>query len=388
MRPSTHFRFPLIVGVFCLTIACLTESHSTAAIRVNLTDGSTLLVDHVTAEPERSRVSVTIQRHGMTLTRHVPFSQISSVRYEAAERREDADAQYVSTMRPVAESGLPTRTTREKRCSPKSCSINSRLMYPPLPVQSRVIGVRIDPLDAYRDEVKKYFPNGVPISESGVALDLMRAAKEKQIFGADERGDADKVLPLPPPPAKRDAIRTLDVAVRPISSTGRVDWDTLRVIVHGADANGRATPVHGTLRITLWGRRQRLVHSYGEHFVGDPGRVIRLGSWTRSINSLGNGSPVSVELPLTRPLPDHDWRTAAVGDLHVQLLAPGQGVLETVREDVLLRHAGSLRERRIVETGSPFPSHAMTTGRRMPAGIRFFSPSSLGPSGRVLAVQP
>ncbi len=193
---------------------------------------------------------------------------------------------------------------------------------------------------------------------------------------------------LPPPPAHRDSIDALTVDVRPVSVAGRADWDALRLVVGAVDDTGQPTQVRGTLRVTLWGRRQRLVHSYGEHFVGDPGRVVRLRTWTRSIDSHGKVIPVSVRLPLTRPLPDHDWRTAAIGDVHVQLLAPGQGVFETVREDVLLRHVGSLRERNIVETGSSFSSHAATAGRRMPAGIRFFSPSSLRPGSRVLSVQP
>jgi hypothetical protein len=368
-----------------------------AAIRVRLTDGSTLLVDHVAAESAHSCVSVTLKKHGMTLTRHIPFSQSSSVRFEATKSQARSADQFVSTRRTVTQHvsskdgpavADDAQRNQEAPCAAATCSIGPRWMCPPLPVESRVIGVRVDPLEAYRDEVKKFYPHGVPTSEAGVALDLMRAAKEKQIFEGAAPAEEQEVIPLPPPPAHRDSIDALTVDVRPVSVAGRADWDALRLVVGAVDDTGQPTQVRGTLRATCVGTTTTAGHSYGEHFVGDPGRVVRLGTWTRSIDSHGKVIPVSVRLPLTRPLPDYDWRTAAIGDVHVQLLAPGQGVFETVREDVLLRHVGSLRERNIVETGSSCSLHAATAGRRMPAGIRFFSPSSLRPGSRVLSVQP
>ncbi|MCH8829213.1 MAG: hypothetical protein IID45_06505 [Planctomycetes bacterium] len=50
-------------------------------------------------------------------------------------------------------------------------------------MESRVIGVREDPLRTYGETFRRYFPHGVTPNEAGFALDVLRMRKAIDIGG-------------------------------------------------------------------------------------------------------------------------------------------------------------------------------------------------------------
>ena len=285
--------------------------------------------------------------------------------------------------------GATHSESSSRACVGTADSLRSLAVAPEL--EATVIGIRQDPLCAYRDLLEQHFPDGVPVSETPFVLDMLRAKKDYEVFTAGQPAAKKRVPPQPLPPHRETVqpIRNLTVRALPISEHGKVDWDALSVEVTALDRFGHPTKVRGTLRATLWGRKQQLVSSFGEQFFAKPGRIEKITAWTRIV---GSGSPLGqpsrLVLPLPHPLPDHDLRRAAFGELHVQLAVPGEGVFETTERDILLRHRSPLRDRNLVETGSRFFAQESTHGSRMPGGLMFDAPTSLGSERRILTVPP
>ena len=307
-------------------------------------------------------------------------------------------------------------------------------VYPILGLEAVVIGVQDDPLNAYRDDVRRFFPHGVPLSESGFARDVLRERRARKVIESDfpNRLPGPASLPdvrrfrerLSPPPQPKPTgrrgsisdrwhsgkrIRGITVDAIPISSQGRTDWDALLVDVRGFDRSGRPAPIDGTLATTLWGESQRLVRSFGRRFGVRRGRIRQLATWTRAVRSdTERTSILAIDesatsprsgtivtgpgvrrflLPLPRPLPDHDPRTGAVGSLHVRLTVPGRGVFEATRGGVLLKHISPMRDRALMQTGSRFFANESTFGGRRVGPLMSFSSSSR-PNGGLLPIQP
>jgi hypothetical protein len=293
--------------------------------------------------------------------------------------------------------------------------------------------VRDDPLAAYADLEAVYYPNGIPQRERGVALDLLRATRARQMLGGPVPGfmAAPPVLlpapvmpcpapastapsapapsvpaPLPPAPAPAlglsAQLRGVQAVATPINAAGQADWDSLLVNLSGISAAGSVIPVAGgsTVQATLWGRKQRVIHALGEQFFGDPGRIERIAEWTVVLDDsslqlppLGSISPTgpavrSLVLPLPRPLPDHDITRYPFAELSVEVLAPGQGVFMAQQPDLVLKHLSPLRETLAAYTGSRFFPEESTTDSRRFAGPRFERSSLLGPNSRIFSVQP
>src|SRR5262249_22633463 len=138
-----------------------------------------------------------------------------------------------------------------------------------------------------------------------------------------------------------------------------------------------------------------------------PDRIKQLATWSRvldgparpdidtSNSAAGHllaapDAPLAIRmlLPLPRPLPDHDLRITPLGDLHVQLLAPGIGTFEATRPDVILARSSAFGNRLLLDTRSRFLSHEKTADSRLPVGPLFQVPTTLRPNPRVFTIQP
>lgn len=251
---------------------------------------------------------------------------------------------------------------------------------------------------------------------------VQETASERRGRSAPSNGDVDEQtadfaeLPL----------SELIVAAQPISTFGKMDWDSLRLSVRGLDQTGTPVPLFGTLQVTLWGLREQ---------VGRPTRVNtptgfvdvssqrhleldRVHTWTRSLDSFverlpGIGTPVGgrvggggiayedltarpwsgfgsqnaagfqgrqdrgrpiyarnpsdlvqMILPLPFRLPDSDAQRLAFGEVSVELLMPGVGVFSATSPGVALVHQSPLRQELLNQTGSRFFPDEVTTDSR------------------------
>ncbi len=193
------------------------------------------------------------------------------------------------------------------------------------------------------------------------------------------------------------------VRAEPVSTFGKLDWDSLRLSLRGVDQRGDAVPLFGALRITLWGLRQepgRLDQNrYGPLYHAVPRGVEEIGTWTRQVNSTYDSErgDISVLLPLTHPLPDHNARLASLGEVTVELLMPGVGVFSAAEPNVWLSHTGALsaragyrgadlRQYLLDRDGTRFFPNEATTGSPQPFGS--ITNRALWPERRVLTIQP
>lgn len=105
------------------------------------------------------------------------------------------------------------------------------------------------------------------------------------------------------------------VRADPISTFGKMDWDSLRVTLRGVDQQGDGVPLFGTLKVTLWGQQRvspesRIVphpfvteanygsrylsgssnsYAYQHPYVMSPNPIVELASWTRAISAETHG---------------------------------------------------------------------------------------------------
>ncbi len=282
------------------------------------------------------------------------------------------------------------------------------LLAPPLPVYGRVIGVRDDPLDAYRDLADVAYPFGVPTREAPYALELLREQRAQRLLYqpppfvpidvpdgglGPAKPFAPAPDPVPPTPAFGGSIRSLRLEAFPSASRGNADWDSVLVELQAVDSRGHAVPIIGTLTATLFGQEQELILAHGEQFFRQVGEVRQLATWTRHVTASSPGGPgaehlVRLELPLPGPLPDHRLDVAPWGELTASVLVPGQGVFAASCAGVPLRQVSGPRDQNLVETGSRFFSREPTSDRRMPSGLRGQLRSNLRPDSRIFAVDP
>lgn len=215
-------------------------------------------------------------------------------------------------------------------------------------------------------------------------------------------------------PSEPVTLSQLLVNADPISTTGKRDWDSLRLTLRGVDLKGEAVPLFGTLKVNLWGQRRVSPESnfvrhpfvtdanYGSRFlaapsnssayqhpyVTNPNPVVELASWTQSLH--GEQDNVRV-LSLPMPLPEHDVRVGAFGEVSVELLMPGVGVFEASDPDVVLSHQSLLRRERLDRDGSRFFPNEITTDspQTTRSRNRFTWPGGVsGPERGILPIQP
>ncbi|MDA1014749.1 MAG: hypothetical protein O3A00_09900 [Planctomycetota bacterium] len=213
--------------------------------------------------------------------------------------------------------------------------------------RSRVIGVQPSPLSAYPELMRRHFPRGMPVRESGVVLDLLRAKQSQQLlgrptyfgFGAGFRVSPNSQLPhrALPVALQRNQIGSIDdlvVRVIPANIGNGVDVNALALSIHGVDAHEHVVPLRGTVQATLYGLEDR--HDR-DHSIRDPqamalpanARVRRMAIWVRSISTHGNGWETKLELPRSRPDVNPYWSTH--GLLRVRVIVPGVGIFEKNR---------------------------------------------------------
>ena len=220
----------------------------------------------------------------------------------------------------------------------------------------------------------------------------------------------------------------LMVAAQPVSTFGRMDWDSLRLSLRGFDQLGLPVPLHGTLQVTLWGQREevgrprRINTPTGSVDVASQRRfeLDKIHTWTRSLDSTiqrlpGIGVPaatrpgvggsvyedvtthpwgasgfggqsvpnfqgrqdrgrpiyernpsdvVQMLLSLPQPTPDSDAQRWPLGEVTVELLMPGVGVFSATSPGIVLVHQSPLRQELLQQSGSRFFPGEGTTDSR------------------------
>lgn len=182
----------------------------------------------------------------------------------------------------------------------------------------------------------------------------------------------------------------LVVWARPFNRSGLADWDSLEVFVQGRTASGQSCPVRGSLRCSLWGRRQAVVSAYGDIWFEDQREIALMGQWSQFIEPFeADQSGVQrIVLPLDPRVPDHNLTWSAYGLLAAEIDIPGQGRLATSTEPIQLRQLGPIRGRSIQEFGASFLPSQSTSGSVRAIGAWPQSLSGLRPDRRLLSVQP
>lgn len=211
---------------------------------------------------------------------------------------------------------------------------------------------------------------------------------------------------------KSQTVARIEVQAEPLSTQRKMEWDALRLSLWGVDSHGDDAPLFGTLRVTLWGLRQEPArldqNQFGPLYGPVPRGIEKLATWTRPVDSEivrpANATTVEgavpsavsarpndarsasiVTLPLPRPLPEHDSRLAAVGEVSVELLMPGVGVFEAAAA-VSLSHESPLRQYRLMRDGTRFFKGETTSDSQQPFGD--ITNRALWPERRVLTIQP
>ncbi len=182
----------------------------------------------------------------------------------------------------------------------------------------------------------------------------------------------------------------LVVWARPFNRSGLADWDSLELFVQGRTASGQPCPVRGSLRCTLWGRRQAVVSAFGDTWIEDAREIALMGRWSQFVETFETDASgiQRIVLPLDPRIPDHDLTWSAYGLLAVEIDIPGQGRLATSTEPIPLRQLGPIRGRSIQEFGSSFLPHQSTSGNVRAIGAWPQSLSGLRPDRRLFSVQP
>lgn len=184
------------------------------------------------------------------------------------------------------------------------------------------------------------------------------------------------------PPKNADPLPLAQLLVKadPISTFGKMDWDSLRVTLRGVDQEGEWVPLFGTLEVTLWGQERvrpesQIVrhpfvteanygsrflsapsHSYAyQHpFVTSPNPTLELASWTRTLSVETHGgaldSAVDERMRLANTWGSTGyWQDARVGARQDGRRAESRGV-------------GGFDSVLVLPLQRPLPDHDVWTG--------------------------
>lgn len=371
-----------------------------AGVVLELRDGSRISGDRLESNDEHREMELRIERRGIEITRRLKVADVKSATIDGQPFHVGSNPRSIEPAAPVGETIVPETTLAANAilCETDACPFDG--------VPGTVIGVRDDPLGAYQDSVVRAFPFGVPQLETEFALELMRAARARNVL--EPAGEIDVPSPTEPAPPtrsepqsffvpRRSLVRSIAAAVRPVNANGRVDWNAIEVEVRALDLEGHIVPANGTLQATLWGRREKLVRSIGTVLAAEPGDVLKLGEWTRNLDPhtattvAADGKIAAASrflLELSDISPDLHFDLAPLADLHIRFAVPGQGVFETTVDGINLRRRSPVRDQRLIESGSPFLPGEGTSLRTQPAGSWRFTRPTSGPDRRVLSVEP
>lgn len=247
------------------------------------------------------------------------------------------------------------------------------------------------------------------IADTRVLLNVNRAIVIREVTQPERPEPAPNPRPSEPLPLSQ-----LLVDASLISTTGKIDWDSLRLKLRGEDIHGKSVPLFGTLNVNLSGQRCVLPESnsvrhpfvtsanYGSRFLAAPSNssayqhpyvttlnpTVEIARWTQAIDK---DDCQTLVLRLPSPLPEHDIRVGAFGEVSVELLMPGTGVFEASTQSLLLSHQSVLRRERLNEDGSRFFSNESTSDspQTTRSRNRFTWPGGvLGPERGILPIQP
>tara|TARA_R110002095_G_scaffold178664_2_gene155933 strand:+ start:174 stop:875 length:702 start_codon:yes stop_codon:yes gene_type:complete len=233
----------------------------------------------------------------------------------------------------------------------------------------------------------------------------MRNLTAQRAFGGSVPPAPD-TFPLPPeltPEQTPVSGRLAQIAVQatPLNTQGNADWNALAVRLQGFDRLGNPARITGSVRITLYGKRQLLLRVWDQEFATKPIKTISLAQWTgncsanpevqtpRVGNSFGAGQADDqtwiVKLP--SPLPEHNPNIDALGEIQVTLAAPGKGTFQASAPAVPLKHVSLARDLSLAHSGSRFlPSETTSAGISRISRLNHNAPSR--PYSRPLSVQP
>lgn len=164
------------------------------------------------------------------------------------------------------------------------------------------------------------------LEQRSAGISIRRALTWKQIADVrvvprSKRVVSDVIPPksVEPAPDRQPAeplpLSQLLVKADPISTAGKMDWDSLRLTLRGVDIEGESVPLFGTLRVSLWGQRRVSPESnsvrhpfvsnanygsrflaapsnssaYQHPFVTSPSPTLELANWTQSIGVESRG---------------------------------------------------------------------------------------------------
>ena len=341
-----------------------------ADLTLQLADGSRVHADEV-VRADDTMLTVAASRAGARIERTVAWKSVAGgtidgVAHDVAALRQtvglvSGGAEFTSHVVPPPLPFAPVPT-------PCGCGVVIPCVAPGpylfRPV-GRVIGVRPDPITAYRDLAAAVYPAGIPNTEAPFALGVLRERRRLEAINpflvpALPPTPIVPGPPLPPEAAAPGDLSHIGARVVPIRANGGADVSALGVELVGFDTAGVAVPVEGTAQIFLYAGEQKLVRAFDDVYAARPEGLIRLAEWTRSVLP-----DASVVLRLPEPLPEHDPNVSPYGTLRVRLSVPGSGVFETLAEPVVLRPASPFRDAVRSETGSRFLPDEKTTGRRL-----------------------
>ena len=353
------------------TILCLALQSPEGSVDLELIDGRWLAATSIGQGSTANTVALDCVAPGIHLTRRVPWSRIASVRFNGVRY---SSAEF---RRLILPDDVPVLT-------------GPRLIRRDLPTGNLVL-LPISP--------------GIQI---GSRTEPDPAEPNFTQFAAPQVIQPIEPPQLPPPPVAA-FITGIVAESYPANLGGGLDWNTLVLRVGATDALGQLIPVSGTLRATLYSRRQRLVRVAGRNLAAQTLSVGELASWTRVIadpaaecgasprsgtadsaqlTCLGAAAPYTLNLPLPSPLPEHDFSWDGFGELSLELTVPGRGMFSTTLPAVPLRRFSPLRDDLFTGTGSRFFTGESTTDNRRQTGPRFFQGSSLRPDSPIFTIQP
>jgi len=163
---------------------------------------------------------------------------------------------------------------------------------------------------------------------------------------------------VPPPPLpwsdavaaaapQRGRVVAVDLDAQLGHWTPTVESSGLTVRITPLDADGRPTPIDGTLDVELLGRRPAINYIAGDFPI--------VGHWTLAVRADDCGPSGAVyQCPFQALHPDFDTQLYPHGLVHLRLTVPSQGVFEASQPLVRIRQYSPMRDRLQETTGDRF----------------------------------
>lgn len=274
------------------------------------------------------------------------------------------------------------------------------------------VGYQASPISSYPQLQQQLYPTGIAPQETPFALELFRQLKWQSAWmtpldtapqdstAAPTRYETDtsQAAPVPAPdtrlhrphngsthlrngspspissPSTARGRLALQVAATPLQAPGRSDITGFQLHVRPATPLAAAT-VQGTLQATLHTTRDRLLPLGDGNFYSAPVGTRTVARWSRPFQLAAGAKQWSTELSLGSQALTYDWAAGPIGQLRIELVVPGYGVLP-LTTTVPLRDLSTTRVDNLHHTGDPY-ARGELTGRRQPIPVRYRRTSSI-----------